>query len=180
MRYSVTSWDTVLTLVEAKAHLKVDFNDDDTQITNCLKSAIDEAEALTDRAYATATYKLALSGFPSDGVIELRPAPLVSVTSVIYQDSVNAEQTLAATNYIVDTISVIPKLSLAADSTWPSTYVHPNAVVITWVAGGSVPERAKQLVRFLLTKNYDKREGSDANLERAIQDCSQSLRAMGV
>ena len=69
----------VVSLVEAKAHLRVDVSDDDDLITACIHSATALAEQYTNRAIAPQTWELTLDAFPT--AFELTRTPVTSTRS---------------------------------------------------------------------------------------------------
>lgn len=83
-----------------KAHCRVDFNDDDAILALYLSSAVSYFEGATRRLLSQQTRHVRRFDF---GATALPFPPFVSVTSVTYVDSNGATQTLAASNYVVDT-----------------------------------------------------------------------------
>jgi hypothetical protein len=57
------------------------------------------------------------------------------VDAVYYLDAAEAEQTLDAGLYNVDTASIPARIHLAADGAWPSTYDGINSVRVRFTAG---------------------------------------------
>jgi uncharacterized phiE125 gp8 family phage protein len=95
-----------------------------------------------------------LTGYASqfaDCCIDLN-MPLVAVNSIKYLDTNGTEQTLANTEYQVDTVShrVIP----AYGKTWPTARVQANSVRIEYVSGYAsaavVPEPIKEAIKFVV------------------------------
>jgi len=127
-----------VTLAELKAHLLVTGTTDDTLLTSILETAIKEAEEITGKQLALATYATKLDNFPSSDHIVLYRPPLVSVTSITYVDTAGATQTLSTNVYAVDTASQPGRVSLKYDQSWPTDCRgHYNDVTITYVAGYS-------------------------------------------
>src|SRR4051794_386751 len=54
----------VLTLAEAKAHLRVDITDDDDLITELIVAARESCERWVSRSFLTTTWRLTLDHFP--------------------------------------------------------------------------------------------------------------------
>ena len=122
----------------AKAHLRVDVNDDDPLIVGLVAAATIEAENYTRRALITQTWDLKLDRFPAHEIL-LPKAPLASVTTVKYTDNDGNQQTWADSNYTVDTPvgpqADVGKIVRAFGVSWPSTRNVINAVEIRFVAG---------------------------------------------
>ena len=159
-----------LTLTECKLHLRVDGTDEDTLITTYLQSAREQVELMTNRAMMPQTVKQYLDTFPTC-TIDLRFAPIASVTSVKYYDSDNVEQTLVLdTDYQVDTVTeparIVPLLS------WPVTKAKANAVTIEYVAGyadaDTVPANIKAAILLLVGEMYEIRENYVKRLPTAV------------
>jgi uncharacterized phiE125 gp8 family phage protein len=122
-----------ISLVEAKAHLRVDHSQEDTLIELFVKAATQNAEAFLGRALVTQTWELVLDSFPTEEV-KIPLPPLQSVVSIKYDDSAGDEQTLATDQYVVDTASE-PGWVVPLTAGWPSTIDAINAVRIQFVAG---------------------------------------------
>lgn len=161
-----------VTLVEAKASLRVDVATDDTLITSHITTAtaqLDGRDGILGRAIVTQTWELVLAAFPAHEITIPLP-PLQSITSIKYQDSANVETTLASTSYVIDKTSE-PALIYPV-TTWPSTYSTPNAVVIQFIAGygaaGAVPEPIKSAIKLRVQSLYDNLKPEDyAGVDRA-------------
>jgi len=156
-----------LSLTEAKAHLRVDFSDDDTLITALIKSARQAVEQATSRSLITQTWQLTLDTFPSTGAIRLPMGPVQSVTSVNSYDEDDTETLFAATNYLVDTAG--DRLALNLDAVWPSDLRPYNAGVITYVTGygnasTDVPDDLILATRMLVGHYYENREAVGASM----------------
>lgn len=124
-----------VSLVEAKSHLRVDFTDDDTLIGMYIAAAaghVDGKDGMLGRALVDSTWELVLDAFPCNE-IKIPLPPLISVTSIKYDDSAGNEQTIAASQYTVDNVRE-PGWVLPA-TTWPATFAGVNSVRIRYRAG---------------------------------------------
>ena len=94
---------TVISLAEAKAFLRIDsdYDDDNTYITSLINVATQVVEEFTRRRLMTQTYNIFYDEFPP--YIDLQVGDVASVTHIKYYDADNTLQTLAASNYDVDT-----------------------------------------------------------------------------
>jgi uncharacterized phiE125 gp8 family phage protein len=153
-----------LGLAEAKAHLRVDINDDDTEINSYIAAARQYAESVTRRAFVAQTWDFTLDRFPL-GAIKLPIQPVASVSYIQYVDTAGATQTFTegtspdVAKYDVFTdgprTTIVPKYNLV----WPDTRVHPNVVTVRFVAGYTTfPEDLKQCLRLLVGHQYENRE----------------------
>jgi uncharacterized phiE125 gp8 family phage protein len=125
-----------ITLAEAKAHLRVDFNDDDDYITALITAARMITEERTSRALITQTWDYVLDDFPDKDYINLRKPTLQSVTYVNYIDSSGAVGVMPTTDYVVDKDSIPGRIFLGFAKIWPVVILQPaSAVRIRMVCG---------------------------------------------
>ena len=147
-----------VTLSEAKAHLNVDWDDDDTLISNLITQGRQYVEDVTGRALITQTWEIKFDCFKTE--IKVPRPPLQSVSSITYQDESDAQQTLGASNYSVDTDSEPGRIVESPTGNYPSTYDDINAVTVTFIAGygdaaSDVPEALKQAIKLRIEEMYD-------------------------
>lgn len=123
-----------VTLDRVKEHLRVDHSYDDLLISTYIQGARIFAEQFTARAFVTQTWELVLDEFPTNEILIPLP-PLQSVTSIKYDDSSGLEQTLATSEYDVDTASE-PGWVVPVSTGWPTgIWDGINVVRIQFVAG---------------------------------------------
>lgn len=159
-----------VTIVEAKAHLRVISSDDDTLISALIAAARMNVEGWLGRALIGQTWDLYLDEFPTDTFkgIEIPLPPLISIDSVKYDDTSGVEQTMNPSSYYVDVASqpgwLVPTGSGAS---WPTTIDAINSVRIRFTAGyvtndsppvGSVPQDIKSGLLLVLGSLYEHRE----------------------
>ena len=128
---------TPLTLTEVKRHLNVTTTDKDAMISLYLQAATDYVDGewgFLGRALVTQTWLLTIDEFP-DAEIKIPLPPLQSVTSVKYDDPDGVEQTVASTDYYVDSASEPGWVVPVANVSWPTPLDAVNAVRIEFVAG---------------------------------------------
>lgn len=157
-----------LSLAEAKAHLKLDADDENDLIATLVVAAREYVETHTHRALITQTWDLQLMGFPwaLGGFLELPKPPCLSVTSVTYVDTNGVTQTWDPTLYTVDNPQG-PKARMARIvpayfQIFPVTRQVPNAAVVRFVAGyggaALVPASLKAGMKLLLGNWWLNRE----------------------
>jgi len=117
-----------LSLVEAKAHLVVEHDEDDSLIASYVKAARRACEMMQWRSYITQTREERLDRFGHGVCIGLPYGPVQSITSIKYTDTAGVEQTLSADNYSLD--SATGRVVLGYGLSWPITREIPNAVKI--------------------------------------------------
>lgn len=157
-----------VSLVEAKAHLRVDSTDDDTLITSLIGASTQAAEHMTGRALMAQTWEVTLDAFPS--AIELTRVPVQSITSVTYADSIGVQTTMNNALYALDSADefgfayVVP----AYGGVWPATRGEINAVKVRYVAGysdaASVPAGIKQWILLQIGAMYASREAETISM----------------
>lgn len=168
----------ILTLPEAKAHLRVTNTAEDALITDLIAAARQRIEEWTKRSLPPQTWRLGLDRFPRgrEPIVVPRP-PLTVVNSVKYDDSDGVEQTLAGFVADAETRLESGRIVPAFEDLWPVTRTFINAVRVEFVAGfaaGEVPAEIKQAALLLVGNYFKNREqsvlGSSAtNLPQGVE-----------
>ena len=141
--------ETVISLADAKKHLRVTTTDNDGVIQAMLDAAVAQLDPASGgwlgRALRPQIWELRLPGFPCgahyrypSSDIELPYPPLIEVVSFKYDDSNGAEQTLAAnTGYRVLGIGTLGKACVAPpyNGSWPSARNDGESVRIRFNCG---------------------------------------------
>lgn len=130
----VTPPEPVVSLDEAKDHLRVEGGDDDAVITGMIAAAtahIDGPSGWLGRAIGVQTLEARIDTFDLGGTVLPYP-PVISVTSVKYVDPAGVEQTLAG-GYEVLGEQIAPVWGTA----WPSIRTTREAVRVRYQAGYS-------------------------------------------
>jgi uncharacterized phiE125 gp8 family phage protein len=161
---------TLFTIADAKAHLRVDQNNEDGPIGDMLAAAIDEAARYTSRAINQQTYRQQWYRWPDQPceLLELQVAPVKSVTSIKYLDASGDEQTLAGSNYTWHRTDRGATIDFIASITFPTLHeTEKPAVFVDFVAGYEVgasdaellpPPAIKQAVMMTVGHFYANRE----------------------
>ncbi len=171
-----------ITTAVTKAHLQVEFDDDNALIDALITAARQHVEEFTRRALVTQTWKLHLDEFPwsSGEPIFVPKPPLQSVTSITYIDPAGDTQTWSSSLYQVTTPAgdqashgrILP----ASSEIYPSTQQQMEAVTITYVAGyglgdgGAVPEGILAAMKLLIGSWYTNRESISKGSMEKIPD----------
>lgn len=172
---------------EAKAHLRVSHTYEDTQIDAWVAAATgiyDGRDGILWRSLMQQTWVWKLAGFPPSRELYIPLPPLVSVTSIKYQDADDAEQTLSADNYYTYAQAPVGYVKLKPGASWPSVYERDDAVSVTFVAGyanaAAVPAPIKQAILMRLAYLYSARGDADKSqdpLDRVISETERRLVA---
>lgn len=166
----------MITLSEAKAHLLVEHDADDSMIHTLISAAIGYVQNHTGRTINQATIIEAFDAF-SDAM-ELKNTPVQSVVSVKYLDASNVEQTLAKSVYRLDTRSIKATINLEAGQTWPSISDKAEAVTIEYIAGyslGTAPTDLKAAALLVLGSLYEQRENHIVGVSASTVPMSAEL-----
>ena len=149
-----------VTLEEAKLHLRVDGEDEDSLISNLIVAAREWCESYQNRAYVTQVLELALDRWPYGDTIELPRAPLQSVVKIEYIDDVDLEM-LDVDRYTVDDYAFVGRVVLNPGARWPAARLPAaNGVKVLYVAGygdaaEDVPQRIRQAIIALVAHWFD-------------------------
>lgn len=137
-----------ITLVEAKAQMRVDTTDEDTFHTSLITVAREWCEWYTGCALIDQRWQMRFEGYSLDE-FRLRRSPVIAVESFVY-DVNGVATTLAAGTYVLDGAGTKwPRLLLAYGKTWPQTFWE-RPVTIQFRAGyadrASSPTQGADLV----------------------------------
>lgn len=189
LRQTVAPTGEPLSLADLKSWLRVDSGDtsQDDRILDLITTAREYCEEYTQRQFLPATWQLTLDYFPGvyysypgredtiahwwyRNIIYLPRPPFRAMSSIQYVDTAGVTQTLASTEYNLDTVREPARIRPAYGKIWPVTRVQLDAVTLTYTAGyddGSVlPARVKQAMRLLVGLDYENREATEVNLDR--------------
>lgn len=148
---------------EAKTHCRIENTEENGYVQGLIVAARQMVENYTNRALITQTWKAYFDRFPIGyNPVDLPKAPVQSVTSITYVDSDGDTQTLASSEYTVDTDSEPGRFYLAYNKTWPSVRNVAKAVTVTFTAGygdaEDVPDAIKQAMFLMIGHLYENRE----------------------
>jgi uncharacterized phiE125 gp8 family phage protein len=153
-----------VTVSEAKDHLRITTNDEDSLIADLVISCREVAEGVTRRAILTQTWDYYLQQFPPNTEVVLPFGNLQSVTSVKWKATDGTETTLTSgTDYLVELNGEgHGKIVLPYGSIWPPGPMYTsNAITIRFVCGWTtaflVPYRIKAAIKMLVAEMYENR-----------------------
>ena len=166
-----------VSLAEAKLHLRVDFDDDDSLIQVLISAARQAAETLTNRQLVTARWRMVLDSFPGPSLmgvpagqtftlpghaVLLPKSPVQSVVEIRYLDMAGAWQVMPAANYTVDCACEPARITPVFGQIWPIALPQIGAVSVIFDAGygdaSTVPEGIKTWIKLRLGSLYVHRE----------------------
>lgn len=154
----------ILTLAEAKAHLRVDHDDDDALITAIVQAATDHVDGyagILGRALVSQTWRMNIECWPAR--IRLPLAPVSAITSVKYYDTANAQQTLDGSNYALLDDALSPLIVWTGTASLPPIFDREDAIEVLFVAGyggaaSDVPQPIRHAALLLAGNLYESRE----------------------
>ena len=152
-----------LTIHEAKKQVEVasDDNYHDADLLKNIEAARQQWERDTTQYYIQRTMRLTL---PCLYEFMFSERPVTSITSVKYYDQSNVQQSLATSEYQLDTAD--NALRLAYNKTWPTSLARWDAVQIDYVLGEhtdstTVPSLAKSAMLLLVGYYFEQRGDAD-------------------
>ena len=173
--YEVTTEPTEepLSLADLKCRMRVTSGQFNEEIRDLLTAARKQVEYDTNRRLITQTVKLYLERFPSGNTLEIRTAPVSSVTSVTYVDEATTTQTMSAALYVTDLTGLPPRIILAENQDWPDTEAnYPRAVTVEMVCGygdaSTVPVEAILAITEWCKMNWGDCDGDDMKYRNLI------------
>lgn len=155
-----------VTLAEAKARLRVTWDDEDGDIAALLAEVRTLVESTARRHLVSATIEAKYDAFPPRGkAIRLPRVPVVSVVSVSYYATDGTLTTLDGSAYY--TALAGEPARLVPVSGWPSVQCgRPEAVIVRHIVGygaaADVPREGKGAVLDLLAFRWKKRGDESA------------------
>lgn len=165
-------------LVKSTATVDADLTVHDDLLAILIPSAREACEHITGRKLITQKWDVLLDAFPT-AEIQLPLAPVQAIVSVTYIDAAGDQQTIASTNYVLDTSRESqPWLLPAEDYEWPDTLDTANAVTIRVTAGygdtaASVPPNARHWIALRAASNVP---GCDIKMTEHHDRLLDSLR----
>lgn len=128
----------------------------DPLLNMLIASARQYAEAILQRYLITQTIDCYLDCFDD---WEIKLPPLQSVSEITYVDTEGVTQTIDASEYLVDAVSVPARITPAYGEVWPIPRTQNNAVKIRFIAGygtaSAVPQCIKNWMLLRIKQLYD-------------------------
>ncbi|PDS97525.1 hypothetical protein CO659_12735 [Rhizobium sp. S9] len=154
----------VVSLPEAKRHLRVLHDDDDADIQAMVAAAEAAIEGPNGIGIALSpqTWRLSLDHFPCEIIVPI--GPITAVTSVAYTDSSGSPATVSGLRYDLDESPM--RIWPARDTAWPETYCEPGVVKVTFVCGyATLPQDLRWAILLLVGHFYEHREAVTTDLK---------------
>lgn len=148
---------SIVSLTDAKAHLRIDHDEDDVLVSALVSAATETVSARTGVVLGAETW--AFSVGPQDGALVLPVAPVRSITSISYIDRDGA--TLAADTDDFRLYADPHRPWIEPVTAWPVVADRPDAITVTVAAGlTSLPDALRVAVMMLAGHWYQHREAA--------------------
>lgn len=169
-----------VTLAEAKEHLRVDIDDEDTLIQSLIDAVVSHLDGwggVLGRCLLTQTWEIRLRSWPT--CIRL-PFPDVSAVEIRYVDTSGVEQTVSGALYEITQAPAGAVVEFKDDWTAPSyetDMAEPITVDVTagYGAAGDVPAAIRQAILLLVGHYYENRM---AVTEETLQVAPLAFKAL--
>lgn len=159
--------DTPISLDEAKAHLRIQQDAEDSLIASLIQAVTDYFDVpngVIGKALYTQTWALSVPNVDERFRIVLPITPVQSVSTITYYDGSNVQQSLTVGDFHLygneDWAYLYPKDGIS----WPGVFSREDAITVTFVAGfgaaAAVPQGIKQAMLLLLSHWYENRSSS--------------------
>ena len=112
----------------------------DLEIELQVRAVTEEAEHITGRAFVMQGWRLVLDRFTDQ--IALPVPPLLTVTSIRYEDASGELRTLPAEFYVTDTNTTPGTVRPAAGNDWPATSGRDGCILIDYTCGYGADDSA--------------------------------------
>jgi len=144
-----------VSVAEAKAHLRVDGDEDNFYIASLLAAARDWVEVYLDRTLILTQWTMKMDRFPIGDVELPRPPMRPLPVSVTFTSESGAVSVLASNLYRVDAASTPGVIRPLREADWPSYMDDANSITVTWSAGygedgRSVPPAIRHAILMLV------------------------------
>ena len=153
-----------VTLAEAKAHLRLDGNDEDVLVGSLVTAARHTLELATRRAFVAQTWRLRLNSWPEPRTIVLPLAPVITVVAVRVIPASGPAVTLGSALYRTAFEADPP--SLIVDAAAPNPGAASGGIEIDasygfGADGSAVPAPLRLAILRLLARWFERRGDGD-------------------
>lgn len=132
--------DALVSITQAKAHCRVDGDDDTLLLSELIDTAedyLDGPSGILGRALVDQTWSARLASWPSVFVLPVEPVRSVVIT---YVDQAGASRTLAGDQYrLVQPLDAAPQIQWASGVSLPALAVSDYPIEINMLAGFGSP-----------------------------------------
>lgn len=174
-----------VTLVEAKAHLRIDGTAEDVLIGSLILTSRLHIEAALGIALIAQGWRLTLDRWPQGGVVRFPLRPIQSIASVTVYDADENASVVPSEDYLLDGQALSPRL-IARDGQWPPPGKPAAGIEIAFTAGigaaaANVPQPIRHALLLLVAHWYEHRDpleigSAAAAIPAAVSDLLKPYR----
>jgi uncharacterized phiE125 gp8 family phage protein len=162
-----------ISLAEAKAQLRVDFNDDDGLIARLISTAVAFTDAKGALGKAMITQKWRQFPGTRPTIVRLLINPVQAVLAIRYFDLDGNEQFDDLDNYSVFATNGYTVIQPKPGFTWPEVQDRPDAIGIDYEAGygdnpSDVPQTVRHALMMLVGHWYEQRENTSEGKPQTV------------
>ncbi|MBN8996499.1 MAG: phage head-tail connector protein [Rhizobiales bacterium] len=148
-----------VTLEEAKAHLRLDGEDDEAWLAQVIATARRHVESATRRVLIGQEWRLWLDAWPVSGVLRVPVVPLIAIDAITIYDADGEPHVAAPETYSVDKASIPARVRF---ETPPAPGLALNGIEIDLTAGygdeaDDVPSPLRHAILMLAAHWYEYR-----------------------
>jgi len=148
-----------VSLDEAKAHLRIDGDEDDAWLTQAIVTARRHVESVTRRVLVAQEWRLWLDAWPREGVLRVPVVPLIAVDAITVYDADGGPEVIDPESYRVDKASLPPRIRF---ETPPVAGQALNGIEIDLTAGygdaaEDVPAPLRHAIKILVAHWHEYR-----------------------
>jgi uncharacterized phiE125 gp8 family phage protein len=146
-----------LTLADVKAHLRIDFNDDDNVLSGLIRTAREHLERASGLALITRSLRFYLDRWPEDGIVEITRGPVQAISEIHVFDAEGVEKTVSLDGHVLDGNARPARLFLRDR---PNPGEPLNGIEIDFTAGfgdtgADVPDTLKRAMLTHVAQMYE-------------------------
>jgi uncharacterized phiE125 gp8 family phage protein len=139
-----------VTVTQAKEHLKITVEDENSLIESYLNAAIRRCEDYRQSNIMSAEYELMARAWPYCGWVNLQKSPVSAINSVKYYDEDNNLQTVSPSSYRLQDYRVPARLEFDSSFSQPDLHDREFPIIVNFQAGylaaSSVPATLKHAI----------------------------------
>ena len=154
-----------ISLLELKAQLRLSHNDDAVMLVNLIAAACQYIEDASGQAIMAQTWKYSVDCAPVER-LTLPKHPVTAITAIDYFDTDNAAQSANLSDFTLYDSGTDAWIEPVADKEWPAVYDRPDALSITFTAGGAA-DRYRNLKQAALKLAAEWYENPNASSDRS-------------
>lgn len=143
-------------IATAKAHLRVDHDDDNAMIERLIASARSHVEKRTGTKLVSRAIDVKCDGFGH--LAAMADGPISGITSVKYIDTDGVEQTLATTVYELRTNGIAAAIVLKYNQSWPAAQMGSQITVRATCGYSTIPPDITHAMLSIIGHWYENRE----------------------